>query len=187
MKDKPKTQQWDKSTNIGQYGVELVKDFLKQCSAGGLWYKTASVIDVQENWEFQALGVDLLWCVNTINSLCCFSVEVKSDLNEKLGNFFFETISNVERDTLGAFLSSKAEWYFYCFVNVPKLYCIPLTEARTWFNKNSSEFREADSRSNKDGSTWMTKGRLVPIPRALKEIDGTRYFTRKRDLWIVSS
>src|SRR5690242_208139 len=69
--------------------------------------------DVQADPRFQHRGVDLLW---ELPSGDVRGVEVKADRQGRRRNYFFELVSNVEKDTPGCFLYSGADILVYVFL-----------------------------------------------------------------------
>jgi hypothetical protein len=93
--------------------------------------ETRSVLNVEEDPQYQQIDVDLVWETHKQTYL----VEIKGDrIGHKSGNFFFETFSNKERGTPGCFLYSEADLLFYYFVETGRLYILPLPETRRWFH-----------------------------------------------------
>jgi hypothetical protein len=58
------------------------------------WHGTVSVENVEYEAAFQEKDIDLLWTTATHD----YSIEIKADRNDGTGNFFFETISNKEKN-----------------------------------------------------------------------------------------
>src|SRR5260370_41535398 len=73
----------------------------------------ARIHDVQLDPRFQQRGVDLLW---EREDLHLEGIEVKGDRQPKRGNYFFELVSNLERNTPGFFLYSAADGFLYVFL-----------------------------------------------------------------------
>ena len=70
--------------------------------------------DVSKDPRFQHRGIDLLW---ERDGEPVLGVEVKGDRQGgRRGNYFFELVSNVEKDTPGCFLYSEADLLLYVFV-----------------------------------------------------------------------
>jgi len=69
---------------------------------------------VQADPRFQARGIDILWERSSGELL---GVEVKGDRQAaRSGNYFFELVSNLEKNTPGCFLYSTADLLLYVFL-----------------------------------------------------------------------
>jgi hypothetical protein len=129
----------------------------------------SKIHDVQGDPRFQHRGIDLLW-ESTDGALR--GVEVKGDRHARRGNYFFELISNLERDTPGCFLYSQADWLLYVFLETREVHRIPLANARAWFLPRSKEFELRHTQTHAGEIRYTTVGALVPVKRALSEVDG---------------
>ena len=138
--------------------------------------QTIEVLNVEADPDYQRIDVDLLWQTETAN----YQVEIKGDRKHATGNFFFETISNNQRQTPGCFMYSEADLFFYYFVEIKMLYIIPLTETREWFIENMDDFRERETSTPVGNGHYITVGRLVPIERVLAEVDGIYQYNLKK-------
>jgi hypothetical protein len=83
--------------------------------------------DVQDDPRFQHRGVDLLWELPTGEVR---GIEVKGDRQPKRKRYFFELVSNLERDTPGCFLYSGADLLVYVFLAQGELHVLPLKAVR---------------------------------------------------------
>jgi len=176
MPPSPREQNWHESLAIGQIAVQEVVKFLHSDWVKQQWLPTQLVHSVEDDPRYQPMGIDLLWVVWERSFLRCMTVEVKGDRNDRTGNFFFETVSNIDRTTTGGFVITKAEWLFYCFVGPGKLYCLPMAEVKPWFLQNQQRFPERLAASKRDESRWRTAGRLVPIDILLREVPSVKGF-----------
>jgi hypothetical protein len=146
--------------------VALVTEFLLADASG------SSVHDVQADPRFQHRGVDLLWERSGTEVL---GVEVKGDRQGgRRGTYFFELVSNFERDTPGCFLYSAADLLAYVFLDRRELHLLPLAATRAWFLTQASEFplRQAQTRVGRE--RYTTIGASVPARRVLGKIEGAR-------------
>jgi len=146
--------------------VELVTEFLRTDAPG------SSVHDVQADPRFQHRGVDLLWERSTVEVL---GVEVKGDRQGgRRGTYFFELVSNFEKDTPGCFLYSTADLLAYVFLDRRELHLLPLPATRAWFLARASEFalRQAQTRVGRE--RYTTVGASVPARRVIGKIEGAR-------------
>ena len=181
-----RVQEWNQSLAIGQQAVQAVMAFLQSPVVKNTWFATQIVHSVEDDPRYQPLGIDLLWVVPERSFLRSMTVEVKGDRYDQTGNFFFETVSNIQYSTGGGFVITRAEWLFYYFINSGKLYCLPMEFVKPWFVENMSRFRERIAQSQRDGSHWRTAGRLVPIVTALREVPAIKAFQRQDGEWRVA-
>lgn len=149
-----------------------------------VWPQTVTVHNVEDDAAYQAHDVDLLWTILEKEQLRIIPVEVKGDRYHRTGNFFLETVSNEGKGTQGCFLYTRAEWLFYYFLEIGKLYCLPMAEARPWFLQNMTRFKEQrTSTPTRSGQSYVTIGRLVPITAVLTEVSGVLQFQKEGDRW----
>lgn len=133
------------------------------------WDGTVSVENVEYQAAYQERDIDLLWTTVTHD----YSIEIKADRNDGTGNFFFETISNKEKNTLGCFLKTQADFLFYYFVEPRNLYILPMPRTRQWFEEDMRRFEEREAAPvGKDH--YITVGRIVPIEVVLSEVRGVK-------------
>lgn len=176
-------QEWSESLSIGKQAVQEVIKFLHTDLVKHQWFDTRLVHSVEDDPRYQPLGIDLLWVVPERSFLRCMTIEVKGDRYATTGNFFFETVSNIDRTTTGAFVITKAEWLFYYFLNTGMLYCLPMEVVKPWFIEHLARFKERVASSRRDASTWRTAGRLVPIATVLREVSAVRVFRKTAEGW----
>jgi hypothetical protein len=182
-----RVQEWNQSLAVGQQAVEAVTTFLQSPVVKTSWFATQLVHSVEDDSRYQPLGIDLLWVVPERSFLRSITVEVKGDRYDKTGNFFFETVSDLQRSTSGGFVITRAEWLFYYFINSRKLYCLPMEFVKPWFVANLGRFRERIAQSQRDQSHWRTAGRLVPVATLLHEVAEVRTFQQQNGLWQAST
>lgn len=147
--------------------VALATDFLHLEAPGSL------VHDVQVDPRFQHRGVDLLWDRGQGPVL---GVEVKGDRQGKRrGNYFFELISNAEKDAPGCFLYSTADLLLYVFLDVREVHCLELKPVRDWFMPNAKNYPLKATKTRTGAVLYTTVGAIVPlrdvkeaVPQALK-------------------
>ncbi len=182
-----KVQDWENSVEFSKLGIEFAISLLESKQNAKGWYETLFVRNVEDDAEFRRLGIDLLWCVSAATCAVSLAVEVKADRNHHTGNFFFETVSDIERRTPGAFVGSRAEWYFYTFPAIAEIYCLPLYETKEWFNSCRGEFTERMASTQREGREWNTLGQLVPILRVLREVPGVRHYVYRNNVWHLAA
>ena len=179
-------QEWNQSLALGQQAVHAVTAFLQSPVVKTTWFATQIVHSVEDDPRYQPLGIDLLWVVPERSFLRSMTVEVKGDRYEKTGNFFFETVSDLQRSTTGGFVITRAEWLFYYFLNSGMLYCLPMEFVKPWFVENMGRFRERIAQSQRDQNHWRTAGRLVPIMTARREVPAIKAFHYQNGEWRVA-
>jgi hypothetical protein len=146
--------------------VELVTEFLQADTPG------SSVHDVQVDPRFQHRGVDLLWERSGTELL---GVEVKGDRQGgRRGTYFFELVSNFEKDTPGCFLYSTADLLAYVFLDRRELHLLPLPATRAWFLERASEFPLRQAQTRVGTERYTTVGASVPARRVIGKVDGAR-------------
>lgn len=135
--------------------VRLATDFLRLQAPGSL------VHDVQEDPRFQHRGVDLLW---DKGDGAVLGVEVKGDRQgRRRGNYFFELISNAEKDTPGCFLYSTADLLLYVFLDVREVHCLEFKALREWFLPRTKEYPLKSTRTRTGAVRYTTVGAIVPL------------------------
>jgi hypothetical protein len=146
--------------------VELVTAFLRADTLG------SCVHDVQADPRFQHRGVDLLWERSSAEVL---GVEVKGDRQGgRRGTYFFELVSNFEKDTPGCFLYSTADLLAYVFLDRRELHLLPLPATRAWFLTRASEFPLRQAQTRVGTERYTTVGASVPARRVIGKIEGAR-------------
>ena len=112
----------------GQQGEAEIRNYL--LSRGNV----AQVIDVSDNPAYQEKDIDFL-VYQTSGALT--KTELKTDTYDK--NFFYETLSNIERGTPGCMEKTEADCLCYYYVNLDTLYVIDLPALRKWFHSIKQE------------------------------------------------
>lgn len=135
--------------------VRLATDFLQLQAPGSL------VHDVQVDPRFQHRGVDLLWDKGDGQVL---GVEVKGDRQgRRRGNYFFELISNAEKDSPGCFLYSTADLLIYVFLDAREVHCLNLKAVRDWFIPRTKEYPLKSTKTRTGAVLYTTVGAIVPL------------------------
>ncbi|MCA3011873.1 MAG: hypothetical protein INH41_05665 [Myxococcaceae bacterium] len=136
--------------------VRLATDFLHLKAPGGL------VHDVQQDPRFQHRGIDLLWDRRDQSEV--LGVEVKGDRQgRRRGNYFFELISNAEKDAPGCFLYSTADLLLYVFLDVREVHCLSLEALRGWFLPRAREYPLKSTKTRTGAHLYTTVGAIVPL------------------------
>ena len=137
----------------------------------------AEIHDVQADPRFQARGIDFLWATKSGELL---AVEVKGDRHAaRRGTYFFELVSNLEKNTPGCFLYSTANLLLYVFLQRLEVHALPLPETRSWFLAHADRYplRHTGTRLGTEGYT--TVGALVPVRDVLRGVPGARRIPRQ--------
>jgi hypothetical protein len=133
----------------------------------------SAIHDVQHDPRFQPRGVDLLWERSPTELV---GVEVKGDRNGHRGNYFFELVSNLERDTPGCFLYSSADLFLYVFLDKAEVHTLPLAQTRAWFLERAKSFPVKHTRTRMGNATYTTLGAVVPVRAVLSQVIGATRF-----------
>lgn len=132
---------------------------------------TISVLNVEHEASYQARDIDLLLTREKDGALVTYGIEIKADrLAHKTRNFFFETLSNVEKGTPGCFLYSEAEHLYYYLVENRMLYIFDLSRTRAWFLAHKGEFQVRRTSTPVGDRSYETEGCLVPIKRVIAAV-----------------
>jgi hypothetical protein len=142
--------------------VMLVRDHLLAAAPG------SRVHDVQQDPRFQHRGVDLLW----ENGEEVLGVEVKGDRQGRRGTFFFELVSNLEKDTPGCFLYSEAHLLAYVLLAEQELHLLPLPATRAWFLPRAKAYPLKHTRTSLGEKGYTTVGAVVPIREVHAQVAG---------------
>lgn len=147
--------------------VQLAQQYLRTLDPRG------RIHDVQNDPRFQHRGVDLLWERSTQD---VEGIEVKGDRNARRGNYFFELVSNLEKNTPGCFLYSEADLLLYVFVAPREIHRLPMRSTRQWFLENANRFPLKQTRTRAGVSTYTTIGAAVPVREVLSHVPGASRF-----------
>lgn len=154
--------------------VRAVGGFLREDVPG------SRVHDVQSDPRFQHRGVDLLWEQPEGRVL---GVEVKGDRQGyRRGNYFFELVSNVEKNSPGCFLYSTADLLAYVFLERLELHLLPLKPTREFFLPRAKDYALKHTRTQLGPEHYTTVGAIVPTKDVLASVEGARVLRVKPDL-----
>ncbi len=150
--------------------VALAREALTRDEPGSFFH------DVQGDPRFQHRGVDLLW-QHADGSV--HGVEVKGDRQGfRRGTYFFELVSNAEKNSPGCFLYSLADLYVYVFVDVRQVHVLNLKAVREWFVPRAKEYTLKTTRTRTGAVLYTTVGAIVPIRDVRDSVpDAVRVFT----------
>jgi len=97
---------------------------------------------------------------------------VKGDRNARRGNYFFELVSNLEKNTPGCFLYSEADLLLYVFLAPREIHCLPLPSTRQWFLERAKAFPLKQTRTRAGRASYTTVGAAVPARQVLAQVAG---------------
>ena len=173
-----KVHDFKQSLVLGEKGEAILLDWFKKRP------KTKDIVDVRKDEQYQTEDIDFLIIgKDGIRR----SVEVKTD-SYKSGNFFYETVSAVETNSLGCMYKSKAEYLVYYFINMNRLFIIEFKEFNDWMRKLIAEgnpkLRCKQFNNNRyDGvSQYTSQGYTIPIQYVLDNFHGKLWEPKLVDL-----
>jgi hypothetical protein len=134
------------------------------------------VHDVSLDPRFQHRGVDLLW---ELPSGEVRGVEVKGDRQTRR-RYWFELVSNVEKDTPGCFLYSGADLMLYVFLSQAELHVLPLKEVREWFLPRAKAYALKHTSTKTGAIRYTTVGAIVPCHEVLEGVPSVLWVSLKR-------
>jgi len=139
---------------VGDRAVQHAREWLQSVEPG------SRIHDVQEDPRFQHRGVDLLW---ELPSGEVRGIEVKGDRQPRRKRYFFELVSNLERDTPGCFLYSGADLMLYVFLVQGELHVLPLKTVREWFLPRAKAYELRHAFTQTGAIRYTTVGAVVPV------------------------
>jgi hypothetical protein len=151
---------------VTQQGTQDVVDWIQHRR------ETIKLENVENDKAYQRHDIDFIWITRKNVNL----VEVKVD-RYQTGNFFFETLSNQERNTPGCFLYTKANLILYYFYPSKILYTLPMPATKNWFLAHKKSFSVRATQTDIKKGTYTTVGCLVPIKRVLEEVPEVKHFS----------
>lgn len=145
--------------SIGEQGQKVVESYLNSLP------NVLKVVDVSDIPKFQAAGIDVIWKEKQDSLEKRVRGEVKTDTwISRTGNFFLETTSNVERDTLGWVFGSLADRLLYLSWGDAVLYDLEMGSVLDFVGYHGHDYKTQRSSTKGDaGQTiYHTEGILVP-------------------------
>lgn len=142
------------SFTVADLGVNATVNFLKSRQ------DFLHIMSLENEKFYQPKGIDLLLTrkLEVAPYVKAETIEVKTDRYHKTGNYFFETVSNVSKNTSGCFLYTEADFLFYVFPEI-EIHILPTKKVREWFLPKIDSFKEKSCTTE---GKYETKGRLVP-------------------------
>jgi hypothetical protein len=118
------------------------------------------ITDVRKITEYQALDIDYI-CFGFDDS---WTVDIKTDRCYRTGNYFFETVANVESDKQGWAYTSAAEYILIVYNTGAgyELHVISLKLTREWLNENAWKCKTiTNSTKRENGTIYHSQGIIV--------------------------
>ena len=116
--------------NYTQRGTKDIIDFLSE---------SYFVIDVQDEKDYQKKDIDLI-AIDKKDIHQTYTIEIKCDsYGKKSSNYFAETISNKNKNTLGCWLLTQSQFIAYYFPDLRELHIIKTILAQQWTREHLSE------------------------------------------------
>lgn len=143
---------------------------------------TKKIVNVEADAEYRKKDIDLLWHRTVNGAEKIYSVEVKVDNYFRTGNYFLETISNVEKGTPGCFLYSEAHYLFYYFLGI-ELHIMQLAQVRSWFEPQMNMFVAKRTSTPVGNSFYQTEGRLVNRELLQSEVPKSVVIVKYKSPW----
>jgi hypothetical protein len=141
---------------IEKEGVKMIAPLLKYWAGKGLLFDNTSAPP-----ETQRRDGDFLIIKNGRR----IKIELKTELENKHGNFFFETASNLGQRE-GWVWTCEADGLLYLFLKSKELYSIPWPKCKKWLRENAVNYPRAEQSKHKQQN--KTVGRLVPIQHLVR-------------------
>lgn len=162
------------TTAIGIKGIQDLVPFLRAAAFDGQFVLT----DKGPLSEFLQRSVgDVL--LNSAKNGCLFGLEVKTEAENKHGNFFLEIWSNLAfgRQRPGWMVTLQTDFLLYYFQDTCELNIIPFPALWEWFWKGDHPApfqRHKQKKQIKNCQKNITVGVCVPIAEVEKNIAGFR-------------
>lgn len=120
-----KTYNFKTSNELGKFGESIAKKYFDQSN------KISSYLDVTDDDIYREKDIDFILNMKNGNVI---TVEAKAD-KVPSSNIFFETISDIEKNTLGCMYKTEADYIFYYFIAFKELYILKREPYVNWFKK----------------------------------------------------
>jgi hypothetical protein len=158
------TNGFEQASLIGSNGVNDLLPLLERESFQGRFVIT----DKGNLSEFlqKSVGDVIFNCKNQK----VWTIEIKTEKDNKTGNFYLETWSNLSRYTPGWLQTLKTDFLWYYFQSDRLLYSILFAKLREWAFKKQRIYvfpERKQAKYNQLNDTW---GRCVPISIIEKEV-----------------
>ena len=156
-----KTYNFKISNQLGKFGELIAKKYFDQSN------KISSYLDVTDDDIYREKDIDFILNMKNGNVI---TVEAKAD-KVPSSNIFFETISDIEKNTLGCMYKTEADYIFYYFIAFKELYILKRKQYVDWVKKEKlylpgCDYKEFYNRATnaETGLTYLytTGGYIIP-------------------------
>lgn len=162
----------NETMNVANKAARDIENFLRNVP------ETLQVINVEKDPVYQEKDIDLLYIFkNKCGNEKRTTIEIKGDRHHYTGNYFFETHSNLQKNTPGCFMYTEADFLFYYYVEKKELHILPVQNTRKWFLEHIDEFPVRGTSTqigNAQKKGYTSSGRLVPRDYVLQSVPGAR-------------
>ena len=129
------------------------------------------VKNVEEDPFYQEIDVDILCAKKEDDGVVEKKIEVKVDTYfDKSKNYFFELISNKQKDSNGCLLVTQSDYLFYYFLK-KELHIFKTDELQYWLINNKNRFKQKEVKNK----NYVSMGIIVPRDT----------FKRECQVWVV--
>ena len=161
---------FDSSMKKGDIGEGILLDFLTGLPS------VKEVVNVSNDPTFFEKDIDFI--VEFKNGKKQ-TVEIKTDFYTS-PNFFYETMSAVETNSIGCFEKTEAERLLYYYIKLGKLYIFDMEKYRSWVHENrellvKKGYKKRLKNYRYDGSTYTSEG--FAFPRRMLESQNVTWMT----------
>lgn len=165
---------------IGEQGESIIEKYLKSLP------HIKSIQCVRNVFKYRQADIDFLVKLKNDKKV---SIEVKTD-TYKTGNMYYETKSCIEENTLGCFEKTEADFIFYYFIELDRLYIFKTKELRNWVrqeivrfynNPNSSRLslkKVYNKRKQEEDGTYTSEGFTIPTGYLEQQLLNKRIFKK---------
>ena len=117
------------------------------------------VKNVEDSWIYQKMDIDLL----AFKDGRIYWIEIKADSYYKTGNYFAESISNSNTNSLGCWFKTKSHFIFYYFTKEKELHIINTIQAQNWTtsHKKSLKTRKTSTKGYNGKILYESEGYLI--------------------------
>lgn len=140
---------------LGQKGEQIVLDKIREISDG--------MYDTRDNLNARKIGIDGLRYVKVRNIWNAEFFDIKTENYDK--TIFVETVSNIEANTPGCYMSTKADVFYHYLPKTKTIYAVNVRRMRELLKNKAEEIKDKEKEfsSNKDGNTWGSRGYALEI------------------------
>lgn len=141
----------------GKQGEQEILDILTKNTG------VKSIVDVSNDPTYFEKDIDF---IVELQSGRKQTLEIKTDFTT-YPNFFYETISSIETNSIGCFEKTEAERLMYYFTKLNLLYVFDMVKFRKWFNENKPLFdkkgyKKTLKNTRYNGEHYTTQGYAFP-------------------------